>query len=132
MKRTRFTDEQVIGSPSMNVLDGRLEGGTFVAGDLRFPLTGYAFRTAPREGIRLKLGIRPEHVLTDPSQAITEAQVDFVEPMGADTLVWLNLAGTSFAVRLDGRHPVKVGDRLPLGVDIASASLFDAETGDRL
>jgi multiple sugar transport system ATP-binding protein len=121
-----------IGSPSMNFLDGQWEGGAFRGEGIALPIparTGGAARPAI-------LGIRPEHVATGPlaeaAPVRAEVTVDIVEPMGSDTLVWGELGGKPFRIRMDGQARVAPGDRLPIGIDPARASLFDAGTEERL
>ncbi|MCG3268677.1 ABC transporter ATP-binding protein [Yoonia sp. I 8.24] len=125
-----------IGSPSMNFLEGNLEGGAFMVDDMTLPMTGYDFaapQTADRPAI---IGIRPEHVVTGelvrnaPLQF--EADVDLVEPMGSDTLVYAKLGQHSFRIRMDGQARVHAGEALAIGIDPARASLFDKATEDRL
>ena len=82
------------------------------------------------------LGIRPEHVATGALVSAApikgEVTAELVEPMGSDTLVWGQLAGKPFRLRMDGQARVAPGDRLPIGLDPAKASLFDAKTEERL
>ena len=57
--------------------------------------------------------------------------------LGLFTLVvllrfYLQLAGAPFRIRMDGQARVAPGDRLPIGIDPARASLFDARTEERL
>jgi multiple sugar transport system ATP-binding protein len=125
-----------IGSPAMNFLEGHWEGGAFRTGDLSIPMTGYQFgapQVADRPAV---LGIRPEHVATGgllgEAPVRVEVEVELVEPMGSDTLVWVTLAGKPFRVRMDGQARVEPGDRLTIGIDPAKASLFDAATEERL
>ena len=123
-----------IGSPPMNLLPGRLQGGVF-HGALQADVTGYDFTVAPRDG-EVVLGIRPEHVRVGEAAAglpiRAEVQVDVVEPMGADTLVWTELGDTPFRVRMDGETRIQPGQRLSIGFDPASLSVFDATTEARL
>jgi multiple sugar transport system ATP-binding protein len=125
-----------IGSPSMNFLDGHWEGGAFRANGLTLPMTGYVLG-APQVADRpATIGIRPEHVATgrlaEHAPVHAEVVADLVEPMGSDTLVWAQLAGVPFRIRMDGQARVAPGDRLPIGIDPAKASLFDAKTEARL
>jgi multiple sugar transport system ATP-binding protein len=125
-----------IGSPAMNFLEGHWEEGAFRTGDLSIPMAGYQFgapQVADRPAV---LGIRPEHVATGgllgEAPVRVEVEVELVEPMGSDTLVWVTLAGKPFRVRMDGQARVEPGDRLTIGIDPAKASLFDAATEERL
>ena len=125
-----------IGSPSMNFLDGRLEGMAFRAGPLTVPLGGYRGRAPQIADRPATLGVRPEHVATGAAAAEApvrlEAEVELVEPMGSDTLVWVKLGEKPFRVRMDGQARVAPGDRIALGIDPGKASLFDAKTEERL
>jgi multiple sugar transport system ATP-binding protein len=128
-----------IGSPQMNFLTGQLESGpprAFRTGELRVPLDRYAFDEHGAAGGPCALGIRPETVAIGAEGAARpfshEVEVDIVEPMGADTLVWTKLSGTNFAFLVDSEQRLKVGERVTIGFDPARASLFDEATGVRL
>ena len=125
-----------IGSPSMNFIEGHLEAGVFKAPGLELPMTGYRFgapQVADRPAI---IGIRPEHVATGALLGEAPVQMDvtveLVEPMGSDTLVWVNVAAQQFRIRMDGQARVHDGDTLRIGFNPARASLFDKKTEERL
>ena len=124
-----------IGSPSMNFLEGQIEGVTFKTGDLSIPLSGYEFSEGSVSGPAI-LGIRPEHVITGelvskaPFQ--TDVEVSLIEPTGSDTLVDCAVAGSPFRVRMDGQAKIVVGEKLRLGFDLSKASLFDSKSELRL
>jgi multiple sugar transport system ATP-binding protein len=126
-----------IGSPSMNFLDGTLEGGAFSVGDLTLPLDQYEFVNGGASASKpATFGVRPEHVITgelvESARVKTSVKIDLVEPMGSDTLVYADLAGTPIKIRMDGHSVVKAGDDLPIGIEPARASLFDAATELRI
>ena len=125
-----------IGSPSMNFLDGKLEGGIFTKGTLKMPMSGYAYAAPQVSDGPAIIGIRPEHIITGELvhnvPVKIETTVELVEPMGSDTLVWTKLAGEPIRVRMDGQARVHVGQPLTLGIDPSRASLFDAKTEVRL
>jgi multiple sugar transport system ATP-binding protein len=52
--------------------------------------------------------------------------------MGADALLWGAVGKDTVSVRIDPDDTYKIGDRLTAGFQPAFASLFDAESGDRL
>jgi multiple sugar transport system ATP-binding protein len=127
-----------IGSPQMNFLTGALESDpapAFRASDLRVPLDRYAFENRA-EGGHCVLGIRPESISIGAEAAAKafshEIEIEIVEPMGADTLVWTKVAGTNFAFLVDSENRLAVGERITIGFDPARASLFDEATGVRL
>jgi sn-glycerol 3-phosphate transport system ATP-binding protein len=86
-----------------------------------------------REGRKVLFGIRPEHL--EPcaeAEAQLVAEIDLVEPLGADTLVYGHLNGRArIAARLHSSVEARSG-KLPLRYDPANAHYFDADTGMRL
>ncbi len=125
-----------IGSPAMNLFTGQLTGTQFAADGFGLDVTGYEFAGGARTDGPVWLGVRPEHILTGEAAKAasytSEAEVDIVEPMGSDTLVWINFAGQSVRVRTDGQSGLVSGDRLTIGFDTARLHLFDAKTENRL
>ncbi|AEH86222.1 ABC transporter ATP-binding protein [Mesorhizobium opportunistum] len=127
-----------LGSPAMNFVEGRLEkrgdGWFFVAEDLNIPLGTYQFDGQPEAGPAV-FGIRPEHVSLNSGTGwpfSTAANVEVVEPMGSDTLVWLKLAEQKFSVRVTSERTPKNDEAVTVGFDPMRASLFHAETGSRI
>ena len=100
-----------IGSPPMNLIPQR------------------------REGRAVLFGIRPEHLEPcSETDAVLVADIDLVEPLGADTLVYGHLAshgGARIAARLHSSVDARAG-RLPLRFDPAQGHHFDAESGARI
>jgi sn-glycerol 3-phosphate transport system ATP-binding protein len=87
-----------------------------------------------RGGRKVLFGIRPEHL--EPcaeSEAMLLPEVDLVEPLGADTLVYGHLAGGAgrIAARLHASSTTRMG-RLGLRYRPADAHWFDAATGARI
>jgi len=125
-----------IGSPAMNLFTGQLDGTTFSCDAFTVDVSGYDFATASRPDAATWLGIRPEHILTgEAANGATytgTAEIDIVEPMGSDTLVWVNFAGQSVRVRTEGQSGLKSGDTLTIGFDAARLHLFDVTTEIRL
>jgi ABC-type sugar transport system ATPase subunit len=62
------------------------------------------------------------------------AEVDLIEPLGSETLVYGHLAGDAarrIAARLDSSAPARTG-RLPLRYDPLAAHYFDPASGRRI
>ena len=127
---------EFIGSPAMNLFAGQLNGKTFTSDGLTVDVSGYEFATQTRGETGAWLGIRPEHIVTGDAAATATfsatAEIDIVEPMGSDTLVWVNFAGQSVRVRTEGQSGLKSGDTLTLGFDAERLHLFDKTTEIRL
>jgi len=115
-----------IGTPGMNVLEGRGrgtgEGGRVIeAGSLTIPI-----ELSTYEG-ELQVGIRPEFVgLCAVDKGVGNADVLVVEPLGSETLVHLNSGGQALVARLPGFADVRVGTRVGVKVDRRRLYLFDA------
>jgi sn-glycerol 3-phosphate transport system ATP-binding protein len=127
-----------IGSPPMNLVPGRLaDGGKILAADgnggvrMRLPEPRPAV-----DGRNVLLGVRPEHFETcERGEALLEPDIDFIELLGSDSLVYGHLgadkAGTRVAARLHTSMVAKEG-RLPLRFAAEHMHLFDPESGKRI
>jgi sn-glycerol 3-phosphate transport system ATP-binding protein len=86
-----------------------------------------------RDGRKVLFGIRPEHL--EPcaeSEAKLVADIDLIEPLGADTLVYGHLDnGTRIAARLHSSMDARAG-KLALRYRPEYAHYFDEQTGARL
>jgi sn-glycerol 3-phosphate transport system ATP-binding protein len=87
-----------------------------------------------RDGREVLLGVRPEHL--EPcaeSDATLVVDVDLIEPLGSDTLVYGHLGanGARVAARLHASLDARTG-RLPLRYDPAQRHYFDPGSGERI
>jgi len=123
-----------IGSPSMNMLDGRIESidgvTTFVSGGFTLPLSA---TSTVKAGEEVVLGFRPEHLslAAAGSAAQLKAEVVVVEPTGTETLLNVTAAGHAFLALFRERLDVAPGDEITLSLDPANVHLFDKVTGKR-
>ncbi|MCX7155735.1 MAG: sn-glycerol-3-phosphate ABC transporter ATP-binding protein UgpC [Rhodocyclales bacterium] len=107
---------------------------TFVAGFIGSPPMNLI--PTQRNGKEILLGIRPEHLEPcAPSEAMLTVDVDLLEPLGSDTLVYGRLAegasGARIAVRLHQSFAAHTG-KLALRYDRAQEHYFDAASGLRI
>ena len=125
-----------IGSPSMNFLEGELKDGQLHIGEHVLPTNGYEFVEGKSTDGPVWAGIRPEHVVTgelaDKAAYSTEIEVEIVEPMGSDTLIWTKFAGKELRFRMDGTARVAIGEKLRIGFKVAATSLFDMTSEERI
>jgi multiple sugar transport system ATP-binding protein len=145
-----------IGSPAMNLVESRFDGGAVEFGGLRIPLAD-AHRPAVREG-RIVLGIRPESfedaVFADTSLPTLDVDVAVVEELGSDTYVIFAVdaprvaveerraaedeeealigEGSAFTARVTAQSRARTGAPLRLAVNPAGFHFFDPDTGERL
>jgi multiple sugar transport system ATP-binding protein len=126
-----------IGSPPMNLIEGRVTNGAAagaaaggiaveVAGGGRLPLRAGAAEV----GRRVFYGVRPEDVTV--ADEGVDAVVDVVEPLGAQTLVFTRLAGHEVSLMAPKRFDLQHGAPVKLVVDLDDVLLFDADSGARI
>ena len=130
-----------IGSPSINFLEGNLQGGgtKFVADGIEdgieIDLARYEYVDGGKDAA-VSLGVRPEHIMLGkvPQKGLFEAElvIDVVEPMGSDTLVWSKLGDQDFRFRVDGQTTLSTGDKQVVHFDPQRVSIFDNGTELRL
>jgi ABC-type sugar transport system ATPase subunit len=84
------------------------------------------------------VGVRPEHLVWHSGPSSTagapflSGRATVVEPLGSDTLVSLDVAGTAVIARLAPRLVRKAGEAVALSADPANIHFFDRATGARL
>lgn len=140
--RNRFV-AGFIGSPSMNFFDAVLkqEDGKMVVESDIFKLTvpdELRSRYEAHLGKPVIFGIRPEDIHDPDYQptgtitAIVEANVDVVEQMGNEMIVYFEKGGKTFLGRLDPRTEARVGMTMGTAFNLANMHMFDAETDEAL
>jgi multiple sugar transport system ATP-binding protein len=113
-----------IGSPAMNILPGRMNGGTVsLAQGIDIPV-GKPLAA----GRDVLVGIRPEHFAVAADGL--PAQVVLVEPTGADTQIFCKLAGRDVTAMVRERHVFHPGEAIRLRPGLTH--LFDPSSGARL
>jgi sn-glycerol 3-phosphate transport system ATP-binding protein len=124
-----------IGSPAMNFLNCSINGSAgsaqAVLGDgTTLPLP--AGWNIPQGDYRI--GIRPEHLrlVRDGERPHLTLTVDVAEELGADTLLHGRIADEELVARVPSNAGYHDGSNPGLVVDIASAHLFDRESGLRV
>jgi multiple sugar transport system ATP-binding protein len=128
-----------IGSPSMNFFDATLsESGGKLTLDLGFakidvPSERYE-RYRSHAGSKVVFGIRPEdihHPDYPPSgiePQVIETDVDVIELMGNEKIVYLNNGNITYLSRMDPRSDVRVGLKTGAMFNMANMHLFDVDT----
>jgi multiple sugar transport system ATP-binding protein len=145
-----------IGSPSMNLVEARIDADEIVFGQLRVPLD--RSRRPARQAQRMVLGVRPESFAASATAPAglprVKVTVDVLEELGSDAYVFFHVdaprvvveardVGTEeesllveekarFAARIDPTTKTQVGAPLELAVDPATFHFFDAGTGESL
>ena len=125
-----------IGSPTMNFIDCRVcreQSALFVTAQgmrLRIPderASAYA-RCVDQSFV---YGIRPQHLYPTTlfpglvKENTFEARVEVIEPLGSETIVYLDVGGKSIVANVSADARLTVGEHLTVAVDMAKMHLFD-------
>jgi multiple sugar transport system ATP-binding protein len=139
-----------IGSPSMNFLRGRLEDGAVRIGSQRLEVPA-----AGRRDGEVLVGLRPEDFKLADGSGGFDAEIQFTERLGPETLAHFRAEGLSvveaqeqisageqeerpreltevLVARFDSSVPVAAGDRVRLTIARDRVRLFDPASGDAL
>ena len=130
-----------IGSPQMNFVTARLskEGNgmyaTFANDKIRIP-DGKASNSDLQKyiGKDVIIGIRPEDIhddemfLSSNPESACSAYVEVTEMMGAETYLYMTIAGAPFTARVHQRSTAKAGDNIKVAFDTNKIHIFDKET----
>jgi multiple sugar transport system ATP-binding protein len=121
-----------IGSPTMNFFSVELRDDAAIFSNDGTPAPLDAAVSARLKAVAGKgvFGVRPEHfqVVAAETSGIP-VQITLVEPLGSDTLIHLEIAGTGAIARVDPSLKPKLGERLFLKPQTDKVHLFDAATG---
>ena len=139
-----------IGAPPMNIFNGVLvlegssvwfrgeggAGGVPLAFELDEPTRT---RLADHCGEKVLLGLRPENIRpgsgaeqSAPDEALIEATVTAIEPLGWETHLYGNASGWAFVARVASNCPAQVRQNMRMALALGKARWFDAKSGQRL
>ena len=120
-----------IGSPSINLLEGKVQGGRFVLTDgSTLPLPEAA--AGLEDGRAAKYGIRPEHFSITEGEGMAIMTVDVVEPTGNETILSGTIGGQEVQITQQRRLALTPGQQIPVSLRLEAIHLFDALTGQRI
>jgi multiple sugar transport system ATP-binding protein len=138
--QTRFV-AGFIGSPPMNLHEATVDDGKLVfASGQSLPLPGQ-FRSRVEAGKKVVFGIRPDHLypsdhgihMGDSAQVHkVNLPVSITEPLGNETLVFVEFNGSDWVSRMLNPKPLRSGEVISLSFDLSQAHLFDAASGRTL
>ncbi|MBY8977110.1 sn-glycerol-3-phosphate import ATP-binding protein UgpC [Rhodobacteraceae bacterium NNCM2] len=111
-----------IGSPAMNLIDARIEGG-------RLRVDDHDIGPASQPDQAVILGIRPEDITISGTGALP-VKLDFIEELGAQRIVHGFVGGQAIAVADSGTAPLTESAFLSLRAD--KLHLFEIANGQRL
>jgi sn-glycerol 3-phosphate transport system ATP-binding protein len=118
-----------VGSPSMNLIECTVAGGSELRAD------GCAFHVAQslRTGQKTLLGVRPEDVIVCTAQEpdSVHMDVDFIEELGSFRMLHGRVANGDFCVQIPASDRRGTGP-LAFRLDPLKLHLFDTDTGLRV
>ncbi|MFW5994836.1 MAG: ABC transporter ATP-binding protein [Spirochaetia bacterium] len=125
-----------IGSPPMNFMSVKVEeeGGKIYAVEDNFRIQidpRLAELTKPYAGKDMVFGVRPEDLKYNPNakdDTCVTGTVEVVEPLGADTHLYVNTGTHSIITRVDPSTKLEVGDEVRFTPDFDRVTMFDLET----
>lgn len=128
------------GSPRMNFLPGVLNRtGTVDAirldgGELVVALTPNRLAKDLADGLRVILGIRPEHMMravrvSPPDGTLRhDAEIELLQPVGSRIYATFKLGTTPVVAELQAHDATRPGDRVPIDINLKRAAIFDEKT----
>ena len=122
-----------IGSPPMNQFRGKLarhsNGMSVEVGEARIEVPD----TVPEDpGREVILGIRPEHVLLEPTEDTSPVNVrlDLIEPLGSEALLHAEIEDEPFIVKADTHGDMShLSNLTEVHVPSSMVKVFDSRTG---
>jgi len=122
-----------VGSPPMNLIDGKLVGGRAVMAPIAFelPLAGGAKAGAATDGRPLVFGIRPEDVHLE-SGAPVEARVHDVENHGVEKILTLRVGDATLRATVPARTDVAIEQAVRFAWNPDKVVMFDKGSGINL
>jgi multiple sugar transport system ATP-binding protein len=131
-----------IGSPQMNFVDADcvIDGKTAILkfGGYSVPLPADKSKKLIEKGYNGKkviFGIRPEDITDDKElmetkfkDSVIESDVTGYELLGAEVLLYYNIAGANMTARVDSDTPARYGDHIRLAFDPTKIHVFDKNT----
>ena len=122
----RFVAE-FIGSPSMNLLDGEIDAGTFAVAGADVTLSVPERLRGETTADRVTFGVRPENVAVvgERDPLTFSGTVEVVEMLGNVQEVHVRVGGTEFLAEVDPDYAVEPGETVRLRPDPAKVHLFD-------
>jgi multiple sugar transport system ATP-binding protein len=128
-----------IGSPSINIVQGKLVSGKdgldFTCPDFTLALTPQQNEyLAAYKDKDITFGIRPEDIYDSRFDSMaTESRTvevicEIVEPLGNEYIVYLKTAGHNFTARFDPKDLPPKGQKFPVTFDMGKVHFFDKQT----
>ena len=116
-----------IGSPAMNLVNGTITKGSFVADNIK--IDGFKAKDGP-----VTLGFRAEDaMIVEAKQPHSiSAQTYTMELLGDATMITVKVGDAMVSVKASKDYRVEIGETVHINVPLEICHLFNHETGERL
>ena len=115
-----------IGSPAMNLVDGKIENGIFTSKFISIP----GFKNI--NGL-VKLGFRAEDAFISDNKGVElKGPVYSMELLGESTMVTVKSNDSLLSVKADKDYRIEIGKEVTVSIPKEICHLFDTKTGERI
>jgi multiple sugar transport system ATP-binding protein len=124
---------QFIGAPSMNLLNGNFSGNSIqLDTGTRIPIGHKTPSEELNTPLKVVVGVRPDDLTLDDSNPVISGTITLREPLGPETLIYIDTPSGEVIAKASGRTPPEVGETITLSAEISNLHVFDAKTGEKL
>lgn len=129
-----------IGSPPMNLIDGTVTDANTIsmAGGLTVPVP-VGVRELIKSGQKIQLGFRADNLMPeghsvqeDGEKTALDLTVTLTEPLGTETLLFTEVAGTEVQAKMLNPRPVRPGETLKFELMLDKCHVFDAASSEAI
>mgnify|MGYP002737381291 CR=1 FL=1 len=126
-----------IGSPTMNIIEGKIENGIFVnkSGLMKVRANDKDSQVLKNyEGKEVSLGIRSERFVPgDQGYNAVTSTLEVIEMLGKEQIIYSRMDDeTELVVSQPGHYEYRIGERHTFSLDPEALHFFDGESTDRI
>ena len=122
-----------LGTPRMNLVDGRIDGDVIACGPFRVPAPAAVRGRAAKDAAKVVVGIRPEdvHLAKEGEEGAARFEVAVSEPLGAETHLVLRAGDVDLRVRAPGFDPRPTGAVVYVKIDASRMHVFEPSPSEK-
>ena len=114
-----------IGSPAMNLVDGRIKKGVFTSENI-------IINGLNNEDREIILGFRAEDATVVKEKAQLNSRIFTLEILGDATMVTVKIGKTLVSIKADKNFRANIEDKVSVKIPAQKCHLFDKKTGERV
>jgi len=122
---------EIVGSPRINLIEGRVASGRFVNEAMKLDIAFDGQADCPEA----TLAIRPEDLVLDGDrgkEGHIDAVIDEVEPLGGHTIIDVTMGEQVLRAQVPGQPNYALRQEIGLRIDHSRCHLFNRKTGEAL